>query len=62
MGKCQHETTMCNSLYITKVLNSFLFVSLPIKKIKFTSLKYTDFHDEVNKHCQHIEGKFENNS
>jgi hypothetical protein len=61
MGKCQHETTMWVSLYTTKVLfNSFLLVFLPIKKIKFSSLKYTDFHDEVNKSCQDIEGKFEN--
>lgn len=63
MGKCQHETTMWDSLYITEVLfNSFLFIFLYFKKIKCTSLKYMDFHDESNKSCLHIEEKFEHNS
>lgn len=58
MEKCQHETTMWDSLYITEVLfNSFLFIFPYFKKTKYTISKYVDFHDESNV-WQHIEENF----
>lgn len=50
MEKCQHETTMWDSLYITEVLyNSFLFIFPYFKKTKCTISKYMDFSDESYK-------------